>query len=110
MNFKKFCQKLRIEEGLTLKQYADLLGVSSSYISMYEAQKRPIPLTYIEKIIKEFNFTSKTDLEPLIFSYVETLDKIEVSLKDLQLDDKLKLLQHNEQFKNFFKHTTNTSN
>ena len=42
-DFAIFCRKLRIDNNQILKEMADLLDVSSSYLSAVENGKRNIP-------------------------------------------------------------------
>jgi len=48
--FGKFCRKLRIDKGELLKDMADKLGVTPSYLSAVERGKRNIPKDWFEKI------------------------------------------------------------
>ena len=42
-SFGKALRKLRIDRGMVLKNMADMLGVSSAYLSAIELGKRAIP-------------------------------------------------------------------
>ena len=55
--FGKFCRKLRIERDEILKNMADKLGVTPSYLSAVEIGKRAIPATWRELIINIYNLT-----------------------------------------------------
>jgi transcriptional regulator with XRE-family HTH domain len=48
--FGQFLRKLRIDYGELLKDMADKLGVTSSYLSAVETGKRNIPDGWVEKI------------------------------------------------------------
>lgn len=48
--FGMFCRKLRIDNNQILKEMADLLNVSSSYLSAVENGKRKIPDNWYNKI------------------------------------------------------------
>lgn len=48
--FGKFCRKLRIDNGELLKNMADRLEVTSSYLSAVENGKRNIPQEWSERI------------------------------------------------------------
>jgi transcriptional regulator with XRE-family HTH domain len=46
----KELRKIRIDRGMLLKQMADAIGISSSYLSSIECGKRDIPLDFVKKI------------------------------------------------------------
>lgn len=48
--FGKFTRKLRIDNGELLKEMADKLGVTSSYLSAVETGKRNAPHDWLEKL------------------------------------------------------------
>jgi transcriptional regulator with XRE-family HTH domain len=48
--FGKFCRKLRIDNGELLKNMADKLGVTPSYLSAVETGKRNVPMEWPEKL------------------------------------------------------------
>ncbi|WP_243015114.1 helix-turn-helix domain-containing protein, partial [Brevibacillus borstelensis] len=48
--FGKFCRKLRIDKEELLKDMADKLGVTSSYLSAVENGKRSIPQSWLHGI------------------------------------------------------------
>ncbi|WDF02972.1 helix-turn-helix domain-containing protein [Shouchella hunanensis] len=52
--FGKFVRKLRIDNGELLKEMADKLGVTSSYLSAVENNKRNVPQGWSEIIIKNY--------------------------------------------------------
>lgn len=54
--FGKFIRKLRIDQGLLLKNMADALGVTSSYLSAVEMGKKAVPTEWIESIARTFEF------------------------------------------------------
>lgn len=53
--FGKFLRRLRVDRDLVLKDMADVLDVSSAFLSSLELGKKPIPTNFEEKIIKGFN-------------------------------------------------------
>ena len=62
--FGKLLRKLRIDRGEILKDMADKLRITSSYLSAIECGKRNIPTDLIEKIvlIYQLNDEEKKDL------------------------------------------------
>jgi transcriptional regulator with XRE-family HTH domain len=76
--FGKFLRNLRIEYEELLKDMADKLGVTPSYLSAVETGKRNIPDDWLEKIKKFYNLD--------IFAQ-ETLDRAASnSIKTIKLD------------------------
>ena len=53
--FGQYLRKLRIDCGDYLKDMADKLGVTSSYLSAVETGKRNIPDGWVKKIIQFYN-------------------------------------------------------
>ena len=53
--FGQFLRKIRIDCNELLKDMADKLGVTSSYLSAVETGKRNIPKGWVEKICKYYN-------------------------------------------------------
>lgn len=76
--FGKFCRKLRIERNEILKNMADKLGVTPSYLSAVEIGKRAIPATWGKLITNIYNLTPAQQQE--------LLDAIADSTKQIKLD------------------------
>ena len=76
--FGCFVRKLRIDTGCLLKDMADSLEVTSSYLSAVEMGKRKIPSDWKEKIITIFNLEKK--------AINELQAAIQESQKELQLN------------------------
>lgn len=53
--FGQYLRKLRIDYNELLKDMADKLGVTSSYLSAVETGKRNIPEGWVEKICRYYN-------------------------------------------------------
>ena len=53
--FGKFCRKLRIDYGQLLKDMADILGVTASYLSAVEIGKRAVPKKWKSIIIEHYS-------------------------------------------------------
>lgn len=56
--FGKFCRKLRIDRGELLKDMADTLSVTPSYLSAVEMGKRKIPKTWHDILVKSYSLTA----------------------------------------------------
>lgn len=57
--FGKFCRKLRIDNGELLKDMADKLGVTASYLSAVENGKRNVPQNWLHDISKIYSLNSQ---------------------------------------------------
>lgn len=53
--FGKFCRKLRIDNGELLKDMADKLGVTASYLSAVENGKRKVPQNWLHLISRIYS-------------------------------------------------------
>lgn len=53
--FGKFCRKLRIDNGELLRDMAEKLGVTSSYLSAVENGKRNVPKNWVTKIAEIYS-------------------------------------------------------
>ncbi|WP_312605617.1 helix-turn-helix domain-containing protein [Kosakonia cowanii] len=58
-NFGKYLRKLRIDRGMVLKDMAEMIGVSSAYLSAIELGKRAIPDDLISDVVKGFGLSKK---------------------------------------------------
>ena len=88
-DFAMFCRKLRIENNQILKEMADSLEVSSSYLSAVENGKRNIPSDWYEKIssIYHLNDEKKNELFTAIKSqdvqFNDTIDSDDYKTKQM---------------------------
>lgn len=57
--FGKFCRKLRIDNDEIMKDMAEKLGVTASYLSAIEKGKRTIPTDWAEQIAKHYELTEQ---------------------------------------------------
>lgn len=76
--FGKFSRKLRIENDELLKDMAEKLGVTASYLSAVEIGKRNIPKTWEEKIVRAYNLDNE--------NLIELKKAIEYSKKVIQIN------------------------
>ena len=77
--FGRFVRKIRIDTGWLLKDMAESLGVTSSYLSAVETGKRRIPNDWAEKITKIFQLDSDSIYE-LNASIQESQQEIQLNL------------------------------
>jgi transcriptional regulator with XRE-family HTH domain len=106
--FGKFCRKMRIDSGELLKEMADKLGVTSSYLSAVENGKRNVPQDWFEKIsdfyslnvkqrrllseaIEESQLTLKLELNEMKKDEKNLMMAFARELKELGDDDKKKI-------------------
>lgn len=61
--FGKFCRKLRIDRNEVLKDMADKLNVTSSYLSAIENDKRDIPNGWADLISELYDLDAKASGE-----------------------------------------------
>lgn len=61
--FGKFARKLRIDYGELLKDMADKLGVTSSYLSAIENGKRNVPRNWSKKLSELYSLNEKQNEE-----------------------------------------------
>ncbi len=71
-DFAIFCRKLRIENNQILKEMADSLEVSSSYLSAVENGKRNIPSDWYEKISNIYHLNDEKKNE--LFTAIKSQD------------------------------------
>ena len=79
-DFGIFCRKLRLDNNQILKEMADALGVSSSYLSAVENNKRKIPDNSYEDISKIYNLNK--DQKDELYKIIKS--------QDLQFNDMFK--------------------
>lgn len=78
--FGKFCRKIRIDSGELLKDMADKLNVTSSYLSAVETGKRNVPHDWFDKITAQYHLET-AQIEEL----KEAIEGSQLSVKiDLQ--------------------------
>lgn len=85
--FGKFCRKLRIDSGELLKDMADKLGVTSSYLSAVETGKRNVPAEWLDKLTKLYslNRSESTELSEAIH---ESQLTIKFDLNEMRKDER----------------------
>lgn len=85
--FGKFIRNLRMDRNELLKDMADNLGVTSSYLSAIELGKRSVPSVWLDKIISlyELPYDKAKELEQAID---DSLFEVKVDLKGRNNEDK----------------------
>ncbi|MBC8589316.1 helix-turn-helix domain-containing protein [Paratissierella segnis] len=77
--FGKFTRKLRIEHVELLKDMADKLNVSSSYLSAVEVGKRPVPKKWLNQIRNIYSL-SNADYTELLNAADESREEVILNL------------------------------
>jgi HTH-type transcriptional regulator, competence development regulator len=85
--FGKFCRKLRIDNGELLKDMADKLDVTSSYLSAVENGKRNVPQEWVNKL-KDLYSLSLDQYRELKQATEESQINNKVDLKGFNKEDK----------------------
>lgn len=75
--FGKFSRKLRIDKGELLKDMAEKLQVTSSYLSSVEMGKRSVPRNWAEKLQEIYCLSEQ--------EYVHLMNSIEVSKSEVTI-------------------------
>lgn len=75
----KFLRKIRIDHGEVLKDMADKLGVTASYLSAVETGKKRMPSSWNSRICELYDFDQKQAAE-FTKAVAETESKIELDL------------------------------
>lgn len=85
--FGKFSRKLRIDCGELLKNMADKLGVTPSYLSAVENGKRNVPEEWINVIIEKYNLENR-QISELKQAYYDTLTDVNINMKGKNIEDR----------------------
>lgn len=78
-DFGKELRKIRIDNGEVLKDMADKLKVTSSYLSAIENGKRAVPANFVGEIISLYELSEKRQ-EVLRLSYDNSLKTVSLDL------------------------------
>lgn len=65
--FGKYLRKLRIDRNELMKDMADKLKVTSSYLSAVEMGKKPVPDSWLPVLSKEYQLQSMAELAELAY-------------------------------------------
>ncbi|MCD7722657.1 MAG: helix-turn-helix domain-containing protein [Clostridiales bacterium] len=80
-NIGKFLRKLRIDNGEILKDMAEALGVSSSFLSAVENGKKKMPASWTTKLAELYSF-NEAQSEELHEAVIDTNNAIELNLQN----------------------------
>ncbi|MNH81813.1 Helix-turn-helix domain protein [compost metagenome] len=85
--FGKFLRGLRLENEILLKDMADVLNVSSAYLSSLELGKKSVPDSFVAKIVDEYGLDSSKAAE---LRHAATLSQpsVKIDLVGKQNDDR----------------------
>ncbi|WGE52699.1 helix-turn-helix domain-containing protein [Actinobacillus equuli] len=87
-NFGRFIREYRISNNILLKQMADMLGLSSAFLSAIENGNKPIPQGLEKKLSEAYNF-SENEKEKLYESVDTTRKQNTIVVPDNTLDQML---------------------
>lgn len=96
--FGKFCRKLRIDNGELLKDMANKLGVTSSYLSAVENGKRNVPHDWFGTITDNYLLSRDEEIE-LRNAIEESQLSVKMELKDYSNREKNLIMSFARQFK-----------
>ena len=85
--FGKFCRKIRIDHGEIMKDMAEKLNVTPSFLSAVETGKRSIPDSWLESLTKLYNFTGEQLVE-LKMAIEESKNDLKINLRGISEDDR----------------------
>lgn len=96
--FGKFSRKLRIDNGELLKDMADKLEVTSSYLSAVENGKRNVPRKWIKTIVALYDL-EQSEIEELSNAVNQSQLDLKVNLQGFNKDDKNLMMAFAREFK-----------
>lgn len=85
--FGKELRNIRLNRDLLLKNMADALGVTSSYLSAIEHGKKSVPKNMISKLAMLFDLSEK-EISNLKAAQNISSDEVKISLNGLTSDQK----------------------
>lgn len=85
--FGKFCRKLRIDNGELLKDMANKLDVTSSYLSAVENGKRNVPQEWPAQIIDFYALNKEQQME-LSLALQESKKELRIDISSYDNEDK----------------------
>ncbi len=86
--FGKFCRILRMDRDQLLKDMADLLDVSSAFLSSVENGKKEVPSSWFEKIKLLYSLDEKKSEE--LFNAIEASRKeLRINLEQMEAEDRI---------------------
>lgn len=95
--FGKYCRKLRIDRGELLKDMAEKLNVTSSYLSAIEVGKRKVPKNWVELISKQYNLDNE-QTELLKKAAIHSQNEVKFDLNKYNANDKNLILAFARKF------------
>lgn len=83
----KYLRKLRIDHGEVMKEMADKLGITTSYLSAIELGKRTPQEDLIEKVAGQYELPSDQKRR-LLFAMTASLSEIKLNLENASQADR----------------------
>ncbi len=96
----KYLRKLRIDYGEVLKNMADKLDVTSSFLSAVENGKKKMPRDWYIRIIDIYNL-DENKIEEFDKSIAKTEESIEISLNKIPEDNREVAISFARKFQDF---------
>lgn len=85
--FGKYLRGLRLENEIFLKDMADVLNVSSAYLSSIELGKKSVPDSFVAKIVDEYGLNSNETAD-LRHAAALSQPSVKIDLVGKQNDDR----------------------
>lgn len=104
--FGKFCRKLRIERDEILKDMAEKLEVTVSYLSAVENNKRAIPEEWKDRIIEKYEL-SEEQIYELEMAIMKTNEEIKLKIANDNIEKQEFTLKLARRFDNLTKEEIN---
>lgn len=80
--FGKEVRKLRLDRGMIMKSMADMLGVSSAYLSSIEHGDKPIPKNFISRLAEALELTPE-EIERLESAAKDSSTEVSINVSGL---------------------------
>ncbi len=90
--FGKFIRKLMVDNDETLKDLAELLDVSTAFVSSVLIGKKPVPKNWLESLSDHYNLDDEK-INELSDAYDESKNAIKIDVSDCEVGKKKLALQ-----------------
>lgn len=101
----KFLRKIRIDRGEVLRDMANHLGVSSSFLSAVENGKKKFPEAWKDKLTELYNLSSQqvSEMEEAI---LDSSKAIEINMENASLSNRLLAISFARKFEELDEETS----
>ena len=76
------CKKLRLDKNLTLRQFANKIGFSSTYVCNMESGLREPTINYVNNVVKFCNL-NQTQRIDLLSKWIDSVKEVRVNTNTL---------------------------